>query len=153
MYQYLPAKPSDAAILAELRLTAMKPSLEAIGRFDPDRARSRFLDTFDEAHTTVIVHEESIAAFYVFFPIDGYYKLDHLYVDPNYQGSGIGSSVIERLKASALESLLPIRLGALRDSPSNRFYQHHGFIKTHEETWDIYYEWAPETPKVRKRLS
>ena len=38
---------SDADLLADLRVRAMKESLEAVGRFDPIRAKSRFLDNFD----------------------------------------------------------------------------------------------------------
>lgn len=38
---------------------------------------------------------------------------------------------------------MTVSLGALRDSPSNRFYQRHGFVQTAEDEWDIYYLRAP----------
>jgi hypothetical protein len=47
---------------------------------------------------------------------------------------------MNRIKQQADSALLPLRLGALRDSPSNGFYQRHGFFKTHEDRFDIYYE-------------
>lgn len=36
----------DAHELAELRARAMKPGLQQVGRFDEERVRSRFLDSF-----------------------------------------------------------------------------------------------------------
>lgn len=45
--------------LADIRAAAMQPSLEAVGRFDANRVRSRFLDTFVPNDTTVIVEQES----------------------------------------------------------------------------------------------
>lgn len=37
---------SEGRVLAELRVKAMKPSLQNIGRFDEDRVRNRVLETF-----------------------------------------------------------------------------------------------------------
>ncbi len=45
------ASDADAEDLAVLRMRAMQPSLEHLGRFDPQRARARFLDGFCAAHT------------------------------------------------------------------------------------------------------
>jgi len=35
------AKDDDAELLAQIRVEAMRPSLEAVSRFDPERARNR----------------------------------------------------------------------------------------------------------------
>ncbi len=40
---------ADAGTLVQMRIAAMKEGLERIGRFDPQRARVRFLSTFDPA--------------------------------------------------------------------------------------------------------
>jgi hypothetical protein len=42
---------SDAEALAAIRVEAMRESLERIGRFDPQRARERFLSAFSPTHT------------------------------------------------------------------------------------------------------
>ncbi|KAG0933391.1 hypothetical protein G6F31_016327 [Rhizopus arrhizus] len=34
---------------------------------------------------------------------------------------------------------LPVAVGALRGSDSNRFYRRHGFVQTAESEWDIDY--------------
>jgi hypothetical protein len=42
---------SEGRMLAELRAKAMKPSLQNIGRFDEDRVRNQFLETFNPLET------------------------------------------------------------------------------------------------------
>lgn len=54
---YRKAQASDAEALADLRARAMRPSLEAVGRFDPVRARKRFLDGFVPDQTQVLEYE------------------------------------------------------------------------------------------------
>lgn len=133
----------DANTLAELRVIAMRPSLEAIGRFDATRARQRFLETFTATDTTIILSEEgSLLGFYVVRDEDTALKLDHLYVDPAQQGSGLGSRVVQNIQSLARQHQKPIRLGALRGSRSNQFYQRHGFQLVAEDIWDLYYEWT-----------
>ena len=44
----------DPLDLAAMRVAAMKPSLEAVGRFDPERARNRFLESYQPEDTSII---------------------------------------------------------------------------------------------------
>lgn len=76
-------------------------------------------------------------------PLDDYWLLDHLYVLPEYQGKGIGAAVLQEVFKRADARRMPIRVGALRDSDANGFYQRHGFVRTDEAEWDIYYERQP----------
>jgi hypothetical protein len=48
------ASPDDAQMLADIRVESMRPSLEALNRFDPVRARDRFLSTFVENDTFIL---------------------------------------------------------------------------------------------------
>ena len=132
----------DRESLAELRIAAMKESLESIGRFDPDTARNRFLNSFNKDDTRKVLIDGSLVGFYVIHKKIDYIHLDHLYFFPKYQGLGFGTKILALIKRQALEAGLPIRLGALRGSRSNDFYKKHGFIYTHEEEWDIYYEFT-----------
>jgi GNAT superfamily N-acetyltransferase len=136
---YTPVTDGDLEALADLRAEAMRDSLERVGRFDPDRARQRLRDGWAPAHTWSIEFEGSRAGFYTLRPVDGGLKLDHLYILPAFQNLGLGSRVMQRIAAQADEARLAIHLGALRDSPSNAFYQRHGYTKTGEDPWDIYY--------------
>jgi len=130
---------ADFEELVALRIVAMRESLERVGRFDPERARERLRKSFHPEHTQFILLDGECIGFYTFRPDTEGFSLDHLYVHPTCQSQGIGSCVLYGLLAQADTAGRPVYLGALRDSASNRFYQRHGFVKTSEDEWDIYY--------------
>jgi RimJ/RimL family protein N-acetyltransferase/N-acetylglutamate synthase-like GNAT family acetyltransferase len=129
----------DAEALAALRVVAMRESLERIGRFDPVRARERFLGGFAAEHTRHIVLAGERVGFVVVKPIEGALLLDHLYIAPAFQARGVGAAVLADVFAQADAQAKPLRVGALRDSDSNRFYQRHGFELVETAEWDNYY--------------
>jgi len=129
----------DAEALVELRIVAMRESLERIGRFDPERARERFLSTFQPQYTRCILVDGERAGFVVVKPLDDGLLLDHLYIDPRFQNRGVGGNVLATVFAEADATHVPLRVGALRGSDSNRFYLRHGFALVKEDEWDNYY--------------
>lgn len=139
-YEIQDVRESDRDVLVALRLSAMKESLERVGRYDPVRARNRFLVGFKATDTKKIIINENIVGFFVLRNNEDHLLLDHLYVDPGYQGTGLGGMVMSSIKQYAKELKISIRLGALKLSKANEFYKKHGFVQTHEEEWDIYYE-------------
>ncbi|WP_415817732.1 GNAT family N-acetyltransferase [Bordetella tumbae] len=134
---------SDADVLVDIRIAAMRESLERIGRFDPQRARERFLASFDPYLCRFIVADGVRAGFILIRPREDHWLLDHFYILPNHQGKGIGAAVLRDVFKGADAHHMEIRLGALRGSGSNRFYQRHGFVPTSEGEWDIYYVRKP----------
>jgi GNAT superfamily N-acetyltransferase len=56
-----------------------------------------------------------------------HFQLEQLYIQPEYQRSGVGSAVIRLVLAEAAESGLPVELRVLRVNPAKEFYEHHGF--------------------------
>ena len=139
------ATQADGDVLAEIRTAAMKPSLTAVGRFDESRVRSRFLDAFEPDNTYKILVKGELLGFYVLLKKEDHFYLDHFYIKPESQSLGLGRGVIHTLFGLAKSEGLPIRVGALRDSRSNDFYRKRGFVKTHEDGFDIYYEYAADT--------
>lgn len=129
----------DAEALVALRILAMRESLERIGRFDPARARERFLSGFSPEHTRHILVGGERAGFVVVKPDGEALLLDHLYIDPRFQNRGIGAAVLATVFAEADARRLPLKVGALRGSDSNRFYLRHGFELVKEDEWDNYY--------------
>ncbi|MFL9995786.1 Acetyltransferase (GNAT) domain-containing protein [Burkholderia sp. GAS332] len=134
---------NDAETLVQMRIEAMRESLERIGRFDPQRARDRFLSSFDPDLCKFIVVDGVTVGFVLTRPADDHLMLEHFYVMPEHQGKGVGSTVLAVILADADARSIAVRLGALRDSDSNRFYQRHGFVKQAEGEWDIYYARKP----------
>lgn len=133
------AQASDFEALVALRIEAMRESLERVGRFDPERARERFRAGFSPEHTRHIEFGSERIGFFVVKPKPAELLLDHLYVRPSFQGKGIGSAVLSQVFAEADRSGLPVRVGALRESESNRFYAERGFKLVEQSEFDNYY--------------
>ena len=139
-----PATLDDVEALVELRILAMRESLERIGRFDPQRARERFVTGFEPKNTRHMVCSGKRIGFVVVRHEPDHHLLDHLYVHPEHQGKGHGAEVLEVLFAEADAEGAPMRVGALRDSDSNRFYARHGFELVERSEWDNYYLRRPK---------
>ena len=128
-----------------IRIAAMRESLERIGRFDAQRARTRFLAGFDPALTHHVLADGERVGFVVVRPQDDGLLLDHLYLLPPAQGRGFGAAVLADVLARADASRLPVRVGALRASDANRFYERHGFVLEESGEWDNHYRRAART--------
>lgn len=133
----------DGEQLVALRIDAMRPSLEKIGRFDPIRARERFLSTFDPDQTRHIVCDGQRVGFLVVKTQADHVLLDHLYIDPAHQSRGIGSRVLAHVFLDADEKQLPVKVGALKESASNPFYLRNGFVLIEQADWDNSYLRSP----------
>jgi len=133
------AQQSDLDNLVAIRIEAMRESLERVGRFDPVRARERFLGGFEAHNTHYIEVSGERVGFVVVKHHHNELLLDHLYVRPSAQGSGIGSAVLTQIFKEADAAALPIKVGALKESASNRFYTRHGFQFVESSEFDNYY--------------
>jgi GNAT superfamily N-acetyltransferase len=140
---FSPANLSDAEDLADIRVNAMRESLERIGRFNVQRARERFLSSFDPSTCRFIEVDCMRVGFIVIRPQEDHWLLDHFYISPEYQGKGVGAAVLRDVLKDADKQRKEIRLGALRGSDSNRFYLRHGFVQTAAAEFDIYYVRQP----------
>lgn len=137
-------QPSDFETLVEIRIEAMRESLERVGRFDPLRARERFRSGFSPQFTRYIEVADERVGFVVVKPMIDGLLLDHLYIKQSAQGAGVGSTVLRQVFREADVTGLPVRVGALRESASNRFYVRHGFQFVESDEFDNYYIRSPE---------
>ena len=135
----VPAQQSDLDNLVAIRIEAMRESLERVGRFDPVRARERFVSGFEARNTHHIEVSGERVGFVVVKQHHNELLLDHLYVRPSAQGSGIGSVVLAHIFNMADAAALPIKVGALKESASNHFYTRHGFQFVESSEFDNYY--------------
>lgn len=140
---FVPAKPTDAETLADIRTEAMQPSLEAIGRFHPVRVRERFLSTFIPEDTQLILSGSDLVGFFVVRIKQDHLWLDHLYLKAAAQRLGLGRRVVRHVQGIAAKVEKPIKLMALKNSAANEFYRSLGFAFVAAEGFDNYYEWHP----------
>jgi ribosomal protein S18 acetylase RimI-like enzyme len=140
---FRPVGIGEGEALAVLRVEAMRPSLERVGRFDAGRARSRFLNSFSPEYTREVLAGGVRVGFFVVRPVDEALMLEHLYIRPSHQSRGIGTAVLRSVFADADARGLGIRVGALKESDSNRFYVRHGFVLESRAEFDNYYVRRP----------
>lgn len=138
---------SDFEDLADIRVAAMRESLERVGRFDTIRARERLRSTFTPEHTRFIIFGGAKVGFFTVRPSAEGAQLDHLYIHPDHQSRGIGSAALTSIICDAEKQGIPILVGALKESASNQFYQRHGFMFRSEGDWDNYYVRPASRPR------
>ncbi|MDX2522750.1 GNAT family N-acetyltransferase [Streptomyces europaeiscabiei] len=133
-----PALATDVEPIAELRAVVMRPDLERLGRYDPHRVRRRFRDSFDPAHTWIIEVGGAFAGCVALRPTAEAHWLEHFYLAPHLQGTGIGTAVLHDLLARCDRTAVPVRLNVLRGSPARRLYERHGFRPETEDPVDVF---------------
>ena len=128
---------SDAQWIAELRARVLRPDLERLGRFDPDRVRKRFLSAFDPGVTQVVLVGGQEAGSIAVRPEEGSLWIEHFYLRAECQGKGIGSLVL-RSELDASHGDRPFRLNVLRGSRAQALYERHGFVVESEDAVDVF---------------
>ncbi len=148
------ASESDFEQLLALRLIAMRPSLERLGRFDVMRSTERFQSSFDPNSTRLIVDGDEILGCVSLRPTGNRdVWLEHFYVHPAHQGLGVGSMVMEIIIGEAEVRRNTLQIEVLKESDANQFYVRHGFVETHRGEWDIYYQRDPTPPALPSTTS
>lgn len=129
----------DFEELLHIRIAAMRESLENVGRFDPERARNRLLNDFEPENTKCIIWQKTIIGFFIVSLEDEEIILKHLYVTPDFQNLGIGTTVLGDIIEQGKKEKRSIRLLALKKSRANRFYQKNGFRYVKSTEYDNVY--------------
>ncbi|MGP3688186.1 GNAT family N-acetyltransferase [Streptomyces sp. IBSNAI002] len=137
-WEIRPASASDVEAVAELRAEVLRADLERLGRYDEQRVRQRLRDGFDPAHTWVIEVGGAFAGCAALRPAEDAHWLEHFYLAPRLQGSGIGSGVLRRLLERCDRRGLLVRLNVLQGSPARRLYERHGFSVEAEDPVDVF---------------
>lgn len=131
---------ADFEALVGLRILAMRESLEAVGRFSPERVRQRLADSFEASVTRQIRLGDRMAGCVALKPRpEGGLLLEHFYIEPDHQGSGLGSQVLSSLLDEADGVGASVYLTVLVGSPANRFYPRFGFRQAGVEGVDVLY--------------
>ncbi|GGP18350.1 GNAT family N-acetyltransferase [Silvimonas iriomotensis] len=131
---------ADLEDLCEIRVRAMRPSLERIGRFDDTRARQRFRNQFRPGQTQLILVDGECAGFFCLIREEGGFYLQNLYLLPGLSGHGLGSAVLRQILDEADAAGLPVRLEVLIESDATRFYERHGFVQLRQDGVDLFYQ-------------
>ena len=137
-FAFAPASEDDFERLLALRIQVMREHLERLGRFDPARARQRFRDNFVAEHMRLIMVGDDLAGCVALLPDQAGLELSNFYLAPEWQSRGLGGAAMAAIVNEADAAERRLHLQVLKLSPALRFYERHGFVKTHEDEWDVY---------------
>ncbi|MGW0858322.1 N-acetyltransferase family protein [Streptomyces sp. NPDC002690] len=139
---------SDAAAVAEVWLRSFTAALPSVRRaHTDDQVRSWFREVVVPGQETwVATFEDSVVAMMVLDSED----LDQLYLDPAWQGQGIGGRLVDLAKQRRPAGLALWTFQV--NEPARRFYERRGFVagectdghRNEEREPDIRYLWRPE---------
>ena len=151
-WSFAAAGEADFEPLLALRLETMGPQLERLGRFDPERSRLRFRESYNTTAMRLIrIRDETIGCV-AQTPVHDALSLANFLLKPLWHNSGLGSAVLRALLAEADVAGLPVELEVLKQSPAIRLYERHGFVATGEGPWDDFLTRAPGAPTVFDRV-
>ncbi|WP_112734141.1 GNAT family N-acetyltransferase [Micromonospora noduli] len=150
-WELRPASTADVEAVAELRAVALRADLERLGRYDEQRVRQRLRDGFAPAYTWVVEVDGTFAGCVALRPAAEAHWLEHFYLAPRLQGSGIGTAVLRELLDRCDRLGTPVRLNVLRGSPARRLYERHGFTVDTEDAVDVFMVRAPGTITAETR--
>jgi GNAT superfamily N-acetyltransferase len=133
-----PITADDFDALFELRMASMLENLQRLGLGYRQRSLERFRSQFEPEYMSWILRDGERIGFTKLQPRDGHLHIDHLFIEPGRQGSGVGRWVLDRAKSHGQD----ITLSTLKLSPANEFYLRQGFVPTGEQEFDIQYRWS-----------
>ncbi len=128
----------DIEWLVALKEAAMRPDLERLGVWDPDRSRRRLLEELAPASTWLVLAAGQRVGSVALRPAKDEEWLQHFYVLPEHQGRGLGGAVLRDL-LDGRDDPRPVRLLVVRGSAALRLYARHGFVRErdHENGIDV----------------
>lgn len=140
IFAFRPAIGPDFEALLDLSIRVMRPHLERAGRWDPARRRARMEAAFAGGGMLVIEDQGQTLGCIGLEPGAEAVNLHSLYLEPAWQGRGLGAAVVAQ--ALVLHPGRRCAIAVLKDSPARRFWERQGFVLVGEQPYD----WVMEHP-------
>jgi ribosomal protein S18 acetylase RimI-like enzyme len=122
---YRPATRDDVHYLLELEETCMRGYAEAIWHVWRPSAVPETLNV--SGHEIIGRDGETVGCIAVTWH-RSFLFIDKLYIDPRFQGQGIGAIALAAKVEAAAQQGLPTKLSVLTSNPALRFYRREGFV-------------------------
>ena len=147
--RFRPAAEADFEALHDLSVRTMRPHLERIGRWDPERRRRNARKAFDAGGIRVIECDGAMLGCVGFRRHGDHAEITAFFLEPHCQSQGLGGAILRALVSEAAG--LPVHLEVLKHSPAMRFYERAGFVRTAEQPYDWLYI-LPARPEFHRPM-
>lgn len=137
-----PSTEADLPWLLDLRVQALKPDLERLGRFNEERVRQRMREAFQPAQTRIILRSGGDVGS-ITVRVDGQERwIEHFYLQASARGRGIGTLVLRIVLAEPFRG--STRLNVLQGSAARTLYERHSFVVDASDDIDAWMTWRPD---------
>lgn len=137
-FRLRPVSEADFEALLSLSIRVLRADLERLGRFKPELRRERFRAIFQPATLAAIEVAGECVGCIGAEPHSDHLHIHAFYVQPEFQGCGLGAAVLAQVTGQYLG--LPARIEVLKGSAALGFWQRQGFGKMGEEDFDLLLE-------------
>ena len=137
-FRLRPVSEADFEPLLSLSIRVLRADLERLGRFKPELRRERFRAAFHPATLSAIEVAGVCVGCIGAEPRADHLHIHAFYVQPAFQGCGLGAAVLARVTGQYAR--LPVRIEVLKGSAALGFWQRQGFGSSGEEEFDLLLE-------------
>jgi ribosomal protein S18 acetylase RimI-like enzyme len=137
VFRFRPAAEADFEAVLDLSIRTLRPHLDRVGRWAPERRRARARAAFGQGGFRVIMQDGAMAGCVGVQRHAGHVEINGFFIEPALQNQGLGAAVLASLLAEA--GGLPVHLEVLKHSPAARFYERAGFVRMAEQAYDWLY--------------
>jgi len=137
-FRLRPVAEADFEPLLSLSIRVLRADLERLGRFNPELRRERFRAIFKPATLSAIEVAGVCAGCIGAQPRPDHLHIHAFYVQPEFQGCGLGAAVLAEVTGRSLG--LPVRIEVLKGSTALGFWQRQGFGQSGEADFDLLLE-------------
>jgi GNAT superfamily N-acetyltransferase len=128
----------DFIFARDVYFQTMKGIIERLFGWDQPTEEKRFAQFFKVEEAKIIVVDGRDVG-WIAEQLDGInVNIGSLYVIPEMQRCGVGTSVLQLLMAHARRQSKGITLAVVKINPALRFYERNGFRITHEDEFKFY---------------
>jgi GNAT superfamily N-acetyltransferase len=134
-FRLRPVSEADFEPLLSLSIRVLRADLERLGRFKPELRRERFRAAFHPATLSAIEVAGVCVGCIGAEPHADHLHIHAFYVQPEFQGCGLGAAVLARVTGQYAR--LPVRIEVLKGSAALGFWQRQGFGQLGKEDFDL----------------
>ncbi|NIM94651.1 MAG: GNAT family N-acetyltransferase [Anaerolineales bacterium] len=134
------ATENDYEFLYQLHRESLKEFIDQTWGWDEEWQVAYFQDHFDPSERSIIQFRGMDVGCLSLQRLEDHFFLEYIAILPEFQGKGIGSTLIMEVMRQASEEDIPVRLRVLRVNPARALYERLGFHIIEVDNERIYME-------------